>query len=224
MVSRLGSHNLAAELISSNAANHPADLVTAQMREEHEGRTRFLDEGEVQDAAVDLFGKDVLAKDEDDKKKLKPILSARVRGAKGSPDEMQVVLLVEFESGRTGRGAVPYKDFSSSKKAYGKALKDGTVMEGEPDDPAALKLALRQAQEEVARLTRDQSPAEPEAPAPAEPYDGYAEDNAVDVIKQIQSGDLSPEQLTALRAAETDGKERKTVLAALDEAQQPAGT
>jgi hypothetical protein len=62
------------------------------------------------------------------------------------------------------------------------------------------------------------------APAPSEPFAGYDEAHADDVIGKVEDGALDLGQLLALRTAEAAGKNRSTVLAAVTEKLQAAST
>jgi hypothetical protein len=56
-----------------------------------------------------------------------------------------------------------------------------------------------------------------EADVPAEPFAGYADAHADEVIDKIEGGELGLTELLLLVAAEKDGKDRSTVVAAAEE-------
>jgi hypothetical protein len=112
---------------------------------------------------------------------------------------------------------VPYKGLKKSQKAYDEGVKKGTIVLRE-DDPEALRKALAEAQKRLVELqsSGDAGAAE-EAPAAApEPFEGYADVKAADLVEAIEDGDYGVSTLVAIQAAEeASSKPRETVLDAV---------
>lgn len=162
---KVQEQNQAHELIKHVAASHPTELTTIQQLEEDKGRSKALDEGEVESAATKLVG--------NEKKKggLVKVLSARVRGYDRPVEEMYVVVLYETPSGRNARCAVPYEPMSKSQKTYDKGVAEGKIAEGKPtdSDQSHLEAQLRRAESTIKRLEADGGDSEDAGDTPPEP-------------------------------------------------------
>jgi len=124
---------------------------------------------------------------------------------RGTTDPM-VSLSYESESGRVVKAAIPYDDCPKSQKAF----------ENAPEEPqggdAGLKAELSKLRAENKAL-KSQAEAAPE-PEADEPYDGYGDAKAGDVVETVEQVD-EVDLLDSIEAAEEDGKNRKGVLSAI---------
>lgn len=205
LVRKVGVHNQAKALIKAVAQNFPPELVAAGSRRVLGGQSQTLDLKEVADAAADAFGDDFVE-----------LLGAKVRGSEARPETIAVNVVFRTESGRTARGVIPYEGLKKSQKAYAKGVQDGTVVIRE-DDPEANAKALAEAQKRIVELeaaTGDGGTTEPEA---TEPFEGYEDAKAADLVKAIEDGEYDLPTLFAIRDAEAAGKERSTVEEAVAE-------
>ena len=199
-------------LIQAVAAANPPELTTYGTWPEDGGRTRYLDDDEVEKAVEDA--------DWSDEVDVGKVLGARVHGYGKPVEEKMVVVLFEVEgSGRDARGAVPYDDLSKSKKAYEEAVKSEEYKPGQADSIEQLRSSNEAMAAEMASLRRQLAGqghlAAQVAGAGAPPGSLEAtpvpEGTAAEVAAAVESGDLTDEQLDALEARD----ERKTVQAAI---------
>lgn len=200
LVKKVGVHNQAKRLIKAVAQNFPPELVAAGSRRVLGGQSQTLDLKEVADAAADAFGKD-----------FEELLGAKVRGSEARPETVAVNIVFLTSSGRTARGIIPYEGLKKSQKAYQKGVEDGTVVIRD-DDPEANRKALEEAQRRIVELeaggASGGSTEEAETP---EPFEGYEDVKAADLVKAIEDGEYDLQTLFAIRDAEAEGKERSTV-------------
>lgn len=206
LVKKVGVHNQAKRLIKQVTDNFPPELVAAGSRRLLGGRSQTLDRKEVADAATDAFPD------------CTDLLSAAVRGSEERPEKIAVNIVFRTQSGRSARGILPYAEMKKSQKAYDDGVKAGTIVMRE-DDPDANRKALEEAQRRIVELQKqvdgDGAPAEPETPA--EPFEGYADAKAGDIVEAVEAGEYDLATLLALRDAEADqSKPRKTIVEAVD--------
>ena len=122
LVSKLGAHNRGQALITAVAKAHPREVRAAQARPVDHFRSAMLYREEVGELAHKAWGDNIA------------ILGFDVRGDSARPEAMQVVVLFELkESGRTGRGVLPYAELEQSNAAYDKAV------QGEAFDPYVIR-------------------------------------------------------------------------------------
>lgn len=212
LVKGVGVFNQAERLINEVASNFPPALVAAGSRRLLGGRSQTLDLKEVADAANDAFPD------------FTELLSAKVRGSEERPEKIAVNVVFRTESGRSARGILPYETMKKSRRAYDEAVKAGTIVIRE-DDPDALRKALEEAQRRNTALESGEAtpgvPAE-EPPAP-EPFEGYQEANASDIVERVEDGEFDLPTLFAIQAAESErSRPRETVLEAVTELIQTA--
>lgn len=205
LVRRVGVHNQAKRLIKAVAQNFPPELVAAGSRRVLGGQSQTLDLAEVGDAASDAFGDDFVE-----------LLGAKVRGSEARPETIAVNVVFLTKSGRTARGIIPYDGLRKSQKAYAKGVQDGTVVIRD-DDPEANRKALEEAQRRIVDLEAgDGGSTEPSGPA--EPFDGYGDLKAAELVEKIEDGDYSLSTLVAIRNfEEAGGNPRETVVEATTE-------
>lgn len=200
LVKRVGVHNQAKLLIKSVTDNFPPELVAAGSRRLQGGRSQTLDLAEVRDAAKDAFPDYV------------ELLSAKVRGSEDRPEKMVVNVVCRSESGRSFRGIIAYDELSKSKAAYEEAVKAGTITIRD-DDPESVAKALEKAQRRIVELeTGDEGDGAPAGPP--EPFTGYSDLKAADLVEKIEDGDYNLSTLVAIRDFEEAGKPRETVVEA----------
>lgn len=199
MVGKVGVHNQAKRLITAVRANYPREMVAALSRPVDGGRSKYLDEEEVERLVEDTGWEDVVE-----------VEGARVYG-KGKNAVVGIVF--RTESGRSARGAIPYSEFEESAAAYEAAIAEGGVVVTDEEDPRQLQRALDAAEKQIKELK--ENPESPEPEEPEEPYEGYADANGDDVAARLPEFSLA--ELIAVREAEEAGKARKGVLEPLAE-------
>lgn len=205
LVKKVGVHNQAKRLIQSVARNFPPELVAAGSRRLLGGQSQTLDLAEVSDAASDAFGDDFVE-----------LLGAKVRGSEARPETIAVNLVFLTKSGRTARGIVPYEGLKKSQRAYKKGVEEGTVVIRD-DDPEANRKALEEAQRRIVELEAAKDGGTSEEPEEVEPFGGYGDVKAADLVEAINAGEYDLPTLFAIRDAESEGKERSTVEEAVAE-------
>lgn len=205
LVRRVGVHNQAKLLIKSVTDNFPPELVAAGSRRLQGGRSQTLDLAEVRDAAQDAFD-DYTA-----------LLSAKVRGTEERPETMVVNVVCRAESGRSFRGIIAYDDLKKSKAAYDEGIKNGTITIRD-DDPESVAKALEKAQQRIVQLESGDGDGDGSPAGPAEPFDGYGDLKASELVSEIEDGDYSLSTLIAIRTFEEEGgNPRETVVDAATE-------
>ena len=212
--SAMDFRNQGQQLIQHIALAKPAQLTTWGSWPEDTGRTLNLDLDEVESA--------IESADWSDEIDVGKILGARVHGKGKAEDEKVVIVLFELEpSGRVSRGAVGYGDLSKSQKAYQEAVKSGRYREGQEGDIEAMRSSLQTAQGEIQNLQRQLAtrgsegvPAPATTPGSPEHVD-VPEGKAADVVEAVESGDLTDEQLEALKQRD----DRKSVQDAIEKQQ-----
>lgn len=217
---RVGVHNQASRLIAAAAAAYPEELASAMSRNEDPARTAYLDLDEVVATAQDA-GHDSL-------ESLKPGEAA----VRGEGDNAFVSFFYATPGGRTVKAAIPYKDLSASQSAYEDAL-DASNEGGALDaDTASLKKELAAAKKAIADAEARAEAAEKAAAESGdgegagsgseevtEPYDGYGDAVAADVVSYVEASEDDAELESILNAEEagqgTTGKTRKGVVTAI---------
>lgn len=122
LVAKLGAHNRGQALITAVAKAHPREVRAAQARPVDPFRSALLSRDEVTALAHKAWGENIT------------VLGFDVRGDSARPEGMQVVVLFELkESGRTGRGVLPYAELETSNAAYDAAV------QGETFDPYVIR-------------------------------------------------------------------------------------
>lgn len=206
LVKRVGVHNQAERLINQVSENFPPELVAAGSRRLLGGRSQTLDLKEVADAASEAFPD------------FTDLLSAKVRGSEERPEKIAVNVVFRTASGRSARGMLPYATLKKSQKAYDAGIQAGTIVTRE-DDPEAARKALEQAQRRIVELEakKDGGAAPPEPEATPEPFEGYADVNASDLVERIEEGEFGLITLAAIIAAENErDRPRETVIDAAE--------
>lgn len=232
LTSRLGVHNKADRLLQRHASNWPVELVNALSRPLDEERTATLDLDEVEDALGNLSGRRAFFKTDDE------LEDAAVRGT--SDRDRVVSVVFRKPSGRSAYGVIPYEDLDASIRAYDakKARLEGggaPVLLGASSDSSEREVALEAAAQDAESRARDAEARHEEllerveALENPEPWDGYDELNAPDVVDAIKEGGIQEYGRAGLERIKTyeEGRERprSTVVSAVEDAlnaQNPA--
>lgn len=237
VTAHLGVHNRAHELLQRHAKLYPAALRTLLSRPIDGDRSTFLREDPellqaVQDAALAVSGRRRFMGDEDE------LLSASVQGD-ASSGRIIGILFRTADSGRSARGVIDYGAVPAIERAFQAQIAQpaqthsggGDGSDVPTGDSAALEAALRDAEAKRVELEQELETAKAEAAAAAnpEPFDGYDELTAQEVIQRVKDGGHVEFGLNGLdRIAayeESQGKPRSTVIeavrAAIDDAPSP---
>lgn len=218
LTKRLGVHNKAHKLLERHAKNFPPELAAWQIAPVDRERTLALDLDEVKTAALRVPGRRRFLADDDE------VESASVH--ENSNGERAVVLLFRKDrSGRSAKGVIEYDDLTDSVEAYEteQAKQRGeaptSVVAGDEEAAQALRDAAEQIKALQAQL--EEAKDEAEGASDPEPFEGYADENAPDVIARLKEGgreEFGTAGLERIREYEVAHDNRKTVLEAVADA------
>ncbi len=207
-----------------SALAFPQEVRIAQSLPFDEGRTRTLDLEEVKSAATSVKGKESFMEDDD------LLESASVRG---NGDDTKVVLLIrraprvsdaDPRAGRSYKAVIDYAPLKKSNKGFEK------LRDGDGDESRAVSSgrgltggenALRDAEQERDELRAQLEEAQESGSRQPEPYDGYDDDNAPDIVKSIKEGgreEYGARGLQKLIEYERANQNRSTVIEAAEKA------
>lgn len=214
--STLHDHNKVHLLMRHAGRNYPKALTQLFLRPQDSERSDVAQENlePIQEALID---NDTLPK------------GAVVEGAavRGKGKDRVVTVVYRAESGRSGRAAIAYDEVAGLEDAFtaAQAEESGAVAGVVTDEAAAA--AVKAAEDAAAEAQKradeaEQRIAELENP---EPFDGYAEANATDIVALIKDGDVVAKYGTSGldRIEEYEGKldkPRSTILDAVAAAKQ----
>lgn len=233
LTKRLGVHNKADRLLKRHAALYPQELTIALARPIDPERTDALDYDEVTSALSSLRGRKAFFDGDEDE-----LEHAVVRGDR--PSNRVVAVVYRTKSGRSARGVIPYEGLEASQRAYeaAKAEKEGRVLsspvttDGTDLTGAAAELEARNAELEQAAREAEERARQAQQDHEAllerlerlenpEPWDGYDALDADAVIERITEGgrdEFGRGGLERIQTYESERKNRKTVLRAVETA------
>jgi hypothetical protein len=224
LTKKLGTHNKVDKLIQRHAANYPIELTKALSRPRDEDRSESVDLEEAAAYARALRGRKAFLGDDDE------VVAAAVLGR--NENERVVALLYRTaKSGRTARGVIPYAELPQSQAAYERLLAERDAEDASGAAPAPITVPEDSgADERVAEAERARVAAEQEAQelrervaaleAP-EPYEGYDDEAANEVVARIREGgrdEFGTVGLQRLVDYEKAHKRRTTVVHAAEDA------
>lgn len=141
----------ARQLVRHHMAQHPPQLLAQIGRVRQAERSDALDREEVEKAAKKFY-KDA----GEDLPDGTTISGLAVRGEDDKPDQQCVSFVFTLESGRTGKGAIPYADLKKSVKAGDEAVRIAKLKEaGLPWQASATAQAEDSAGEDIRRRLAD---------------------------------------------------------------------
>ncbi|HEX7088740.1 MAG TPA: hypothetical protein VF192_01310 [Longimicrobiales bacterium] len=234
LTARLGVHNRAHTLLVRHARNYPRQLVSALSTPAHGPATAFLRDRKqaglreaIEDYARDLRGREAFLDDDDVVEDISVRAPSLGAGAFGDPTYFAVVYR-KGKSGRSARAAVPYDAVPEFDRAFteferaqegGAPLAEPVEASGEDREElqrveaekASLESQLRELTERLGALENP------------EPFAGYGELNATDVVKRIKDGGAQEFGTVGLQAIidyeEKRDNPRKSIVDAAKDAQ-----
>jgi hypothetical protein len=225
----VGVHNLASMLLDRHAQLYPLPLVQALSRPRDHERSAALDLGEVQEALERQTGRRAFFREGFE------LVDASV---KGDTPETQVVsvLYVNPETGRSGRGVIPYEEVATATEKRHEQLQEEKARSllGPAGVPAKYSAASAETADqatearlqELERQFRDAEAGrqavqdELDALRDPEPWQGYSDENADairDKLKDDGLGEFGRAGLERIRTYEEEHGNRSTVLKAVEE-------
>lgn len=242
LTERLGVHNKAHELLRRHAKNYPAALTAALATPVHPAATTFLRDRQaaglrdaIEEYARGLKGREAFL-DEDDV--VEDISVRAPQGGLGAFDDPTyfAVLYRKGGSGRSARAVIPYSEvpefdraleaFEAEKEAGGSAGPTLAVSDDETsqllEEAATERDAAEKEAAELRAQLRDLGERLDSLENP-EPFAGYDETSATDLVKRLKDGGASEFGTIGLQAIvsyeEARDNPRKTVLEAAKDAQ-----
>lgn len=235
LTERVGVHNKADTLLKNHQKNWPKALRTALALPRDVDRSAALDTDEVHEALLAVPKRQRFFREE--YKLLDAVVRGLTRGARC------VSVLYEVPSGRVAHGVIPYKGLTKSQRAYdAKVAKDAgevqalpPVIQTDPQVEAQIAAEKKRADDAIdaqAKLQRqlDEQAAQIAKLQRPEPFEGYDDLNASEVVAKIKAGGWQEYGLAGLEAIQeheatrpdADGGPRKTILDAVKKAAEDA--
>lgn len=232
LVGELGVHNKANHLLNMHAQLYPLELVQKLSLPRDADRSEALDLGEVQSQLEDLTGQRAFFKDGF------TLEDASVKGDRPGNRVVSVVFTNDT-TGRTGRGVIPYsvvekateRRLNAMKEMRADAFRAGMDPRNvTPEDlersgsaeASDVEARLEALEADLAAANQRAQAAEEQlnASKDPEPWDGYDESGADEVIAKVREGGVQEYGRAGLeRIATYEGanKQRSTVQRAVDE-------
>lgn len=231
LVGELGVHNRANHLLNQHAQLYPLELVQKLSLPRDHDRSEALDLEDVERELSDLTGRRAFFKDgfvlED----------AAVKGDRPGNRVVSVVF-TNPESGRTGRGIIPYSGVEKATERRLAALKELRANElragrdpgavtgedvqeaGAPSSDVEARLEALEQQLAAAEARAAEAESQLEAAGDPEPWEGYDEADADSVVAKVREGgvqEFGRAGLERIGTYEGSNKGRVTVQRAVDE-------
>lgn len=233
LTAKLGVHNKGHLLIQRQEANYPEALRNAIARPTDADRTEAVQEHfeDVEAAVRSLQGRQAWLRDGD------VIEDVSVHGSKAA--DRVIVILFRAESGRSGRGVIPYDDVPGIERTLeaqeaqrlNKSLRERGLPVAAADDDERVKAMEERAREAIAAAEQRALDAERSHQAlldrlerleHPEPFEGYDAAKADEIVKRVKDGGREEFGLVGLSAIAAYEKRRpsprSTVLDAVENA------